>query len=306
MARKSTPKGTKAAATKRAKTRPTRKTQLAAAAAADAGPFDITKAVTADPALAAQIKAKAGLAYEPGAPASAAAATSAAAAVKPGKERWPVKTGQDKQRPDVGVKPGTTQHIIVDTTVDELIKMKRPKGMTEVTKLAKAFQAKRAVPVETTVWRITATVTAVKNEADGDLHLALQGKSGETMIAESTRPDAKFIGKNNPWLPAIKNVRAAIEGELRTALAGVQLVLDTEGKLVPPDSFESSRMTSAALAAPVDAAAALDAGLSFKARIKPRDAQLTGVGFFDKVHGQLGVASTNGVELHPLLDFKWL
>jgi hypothetical protein len=160
--------------------------------------------------------------------------------------------------------------------------------------------------VELTVWRITAQVTAVKNEDDGDLHLALQGESGETMIAESSRPDTKFLGKKNPWLPAIRNTRAAIEGELNAALSGINLVLGSDGKFVPPESFESSRLAAAAVGPPIDAAAALAQGLNFKARIKPRKARLTGVGFFDKVHGQLGVASTNGIELHPLLDFEWL
>jgi hypothetical protein len=32
-------------------------------------------------------------------------------------------------------------------------------------------------------------------------------------------------------------------------------------------------------------------------------ATITGVGFFDKKHGQRGVAD-NGIELHPLLAFK--
>jgi hypothetical protein len=34
-------------------------------------------------------------------------------------------------------------------------------------------------------------------------------------------------------------------------------------------------------------------------------AQITGVGFFDRVHGQDGVAQTNGIELHPVLGIKW-
>jgi hypothetical protein len=37
-----------------------------------------------------------------------------------------------------------------------------------------------------------------------------------------------------------------------------------------------------------------------------RAARITGVGFFDRVHGQAGVASTNGIELHPVLGVEWL
>lgn len=279
-------------------------TRASAASDTEVQPFDPDKAVVASAALADRIKAAARLGYAPAPPVAAAA--KAAAAVKPGKERWPVKTGQDSAATQVGLAPGTKQHVIVDTTVEELVKMARPKGMKVVTSNQKAFQSKRAPPVELTVWRVTAQVTAVKNEDDGDLHLALQGESGETMIAESARPDPKFLGKQNPWLPAIRKVRTAIEGELSAALSGISLVLGSDGKFVPPDSFEPSRLASAAVGPSVDAAAALAQGLNFKARIKPRKARLTGVGFFDRVHGQLGVASTNGIELHPLLDFEWL
>jgi len=34
--------------------------------------------------------------------------------------------------------------------------------------------------------------------------------------------------------------------------------------------------------------------------------RITGVGFFDKVHGQMGVALLNGIELHPILKIEWL
>jgi hypothetical protein len=30
------------------------------------------------------------------------------------------------------------------------------------------------------------------------------------------------------------------------------------------------------------------------------------VGFFDKVHGQMGVSQSNGIELHPVLKIEWL
>jgi hypothetical protein len=35
-------------------------------------------------------------------------------------------------------------------------------------------------------------------------------------------------------------------------------------------------------------------------------ADLEGVGFFDEIHGQRGVAETNGIELHPVLRFQAL
>jgi hypothetical protein len=41
-----------------------------------------------------------------------------------------------------------------------------------------------------------------------------------------------------------------------------------------------------------------------KSRFKDADLKVTvtGVGFFDKIHGQRGVSTTNGIELHPVLS----
>ena len=40
---------------------------------------------------------------------------------------------------------------------------------------------------------------------------------------------------------------------------------------------------------------------TFQTKIRATKATLIGVGFFDRLHGQLGVAP-NGIELHPVLD----
>jgi len=45
---------------------------------------------------------------------------------------------------------------------------------------------------------------------------------------------------------------------------------------------------------------------TFKTRVSPTAARITGVGFFDKVHGQMGVSLLNGIELHPILKIEWL
>jgi hypothetical protein len=46
--------------------------------------------------------------------------------------------------------------------------------------------------------------------------------------------------------------------------------------------------------------------LTFKTQVPPTKARITGVGFFDKVHGQDGVSQANGIELHPVLKIEWL
>ena len=45
---------------------------------------------------------------------------------------------------------------------------------------------------------------------------------------------------------------------------------------------------------------------AFKTRITPTRARLTGPAFFDKVHGQMGVSQSNGIEIHPVLKVEWL
>jgi len=45
---------------------------------------------------------------------------------------------------------------------------------------------------------------------------------------------------------------------------------------------------------------------AFKTQVSPTRARLTGVGFFDKVHGQTGVSQFNGIELHPVLKIEFL
>jgi hypothetical protein len=45
---------------------------------------------------------------------------------------------------------------------------------------------------------------------------------------------------------------------------------------------------------------------TFKTQVTPTRARITGVGFFDKVHGQMGVSQLNGIELHPVLKIEWL
>jgi hypothetical protein len=45
---------------------------------------------------------------------------------------------------------------------------------------------------------------------------------------------------------------------------------------------------------------------TFKTAIPSTRARITGVGFFDQVHGQTGVSKLNGIELHPILKVEFL
>ena len=224
--------------------------------------------------------------------------------VAPGVDRWPVKTGTDD---DVG----QVKAKIVDTTVEELIRLPRPNDMVPPTAKFPKYQSTRATPTEATVWRLTADVIAIKEEADGDYHLVLQGASGETMIAEIPLPKSNFVASTSPWFADIKAARAAADTNLvqKVVPAGF---LPMNGMLMPPGAFTTPPAAPPqppqSFVAPVEgleAAAAQDVVTPFKTKVKPTTAVVTGVGFFDAVHGQSGVAPNTGIELHPVLKIEF-
>jgi hypothetical protein len=85
-----------------------------------------------------------------------------------GSERWSVKTLSD------------ADSSRVDLT-------KRPRTIAELNALAEpsSLPASGRVAAELQVYRVTGTVTYVSNEDDGDIHLALEGSDGSTLIAEA-------------------------------------------------------------------------------------------------------------------------
>lgn len=233
---------------------------------------------------------------------------------KPGVERWPVKTGTDINVALVGKNIVGGQSLgagIVPATVEELILMGRPVGMRPVSKsFDSGFHATRLGVVERTVWQIEGDVTVLKLEKDGDYHLVIQGASGETMIAEVPTPTKEFIGES-PWLANIKAARQKIDDKLVSHLAPQNFV-QMAGTLVPRDSLPPELATHA-LPPPVEVLSFVtpqDGGEipmpTFKTKVKATPVRITGVGFFDRVHGQAGVSQFNGIELHPALKVEFL
>jgi hypothetical protein len=266
-----------------------------------------TLQIVAD-AVAIKIKQAAGIPTGPTAARTIPAPTLTEAATKPGVERWPVKTGQDPDRDQVGknviagvdLGPG-----IVVATVDELIAAPRPADMPNPNQLYNSYQSRRAAPVETTIWRLDVTVTAMKLELDGDYHLVLQSASGETMIGEVPTPTAQFIG-DCPWLANIKDARQAVDDKFVSHLSPAAFV-PYGNKLVPREAVSSA--AGAALPMPdsfLPSAAGGPPPQTFKTQVPATRARITGVGFFDMVHGQMGVSQSNGIELHPVLKIEWL
>jgi hypothetical protein len=88
-----------------------------------------------------------------------------------GSERWSVKTFSDPDR----FKVDLTRRY---RTIKQLNNLIRPAHRP----------ANGRTPDELKVYRVTATVTTSINEDDGDIHLALMGSDGSTLIAEAPEP----------------------------------------------------------------------------------------------------------------------
>jgi hypothetical protein len=234
---------------------------------------------------------------------------------KPGVERWPVKTGTDSDNALVAKNVIGGQSMgagIVEATVEELIRIPRPPGMRPATtNFDNTFHDTRLGVVERVVWQVDAEITALKQEADGDYHLVLRGATGETMVAEVPTPRPPFVDSSSPWLANIKVARQAVDDKLVSKLSPRDFV-QMNGYLVPKDSLPPA-MQQQAMAPPagllsfVTPPEGQDQPLAaFKTAVPLTKARITGVGFFDQVHGQMGVALLNGIELHPVLKVEWL
>ena len=230
----------------------------------------------------------------------------------PGRYRWPVKTGTDQDVAKVGKNVIAGKDLgagIVPATLEELVLAPRPSDMPVVTQAYPAYNAKREAPVETTLWRVDATITAMSLEQDGDYHLVLQGASGETMIAEIPTPTPQFVG-TSPWINNIGQARKAIDDKFVTHLAPAAFV-PMGNKLVPREAISRPLESiptapESFLPPPEDASQKPPPRQPFKTQVPPTKARITGVGFFDTVHGQAGVSQFNGIELHPVLKVEWI
>ncbi len=162
-----------------------------------------------------------------------------------GTERWPVKTGADRDAGKVSTDPQ-------DSTVAELTDLHAPPNPNS--------RKSSRFPAELKTYRITAVLTLIKKETDEDYHIVIADPDDEelTMIVESVAPGCT---KGSSFTQEIQNVRKAIDQKL----------------------------------GPI--------GKKKKINLKI-PVTVTGIGFFDPIHGQEGVGP-NGVELHPILDITF-
>src|SRR5215469_13670976 len=131
----------------------------------------------------------------------------------------------------------------------------------------------RSDGAEKTVWQLTATLRTFRSESDGDYHLVIADDQGNTIIAEIPNPGD--ITTPSYFAEQIATARVAFDNHF-------QIVEN--------------------ISTPTPAAALAAAGTpqpQFQQAAVP--VTLTGIGFFDFNHGQLGVAP-NAIELHPVIN----
>jgi hypothetical protein len=270
--------------------------------------LDPNKLPVVSPELAMRIKSAA-IARAPAMPPSEA--PPAEKPIKPGVERWPVKTGADQDVDRVGKNDfaGPGSGGIVETTVEELISLPRPDDMSDIHGFQQDFQDRRAEPVEFVIWRLQADITVIKKEADGDLHIVLQGDSGRTMVAEAPIPRPPFLQPDCPWMDAITEVRKRIAAQFGPSFVGLPLkpldskMLMPAAPIAPPAPPPAS--PGGLLTVPPATIEAFESLPPFESKVPQTPVTVTGVGFFDRVHGQTGVALKNGIELHPILAVEF-
>jgi hypothetical protein len=125
------------------------------------------------------------------------------------------------------------------------------------------------------------------------------------MIGEIPTPRAPFVQAGSPWLANMKAARKAVDDKLVSPLSPASFA-PMGNKLVPRESMMEQPQALPPAAESFTTPAQGAAAPAFKTRVPPTPARITGVGFFDKVHGQMGVSQSNGIELHPILQIEWL
>ena len=122
-----------------------------------------------------------------------------------GSERWSVKTFSDGDRFKVSLTKRSR-------TIKQLNTLVRPIG---------SLPANGRVPAELKTYKVTATVTFIANENDSDIHLALLGSDGSTMIAEAPEPACSRFARDRAAINAARLVAQVIQVSDKVVAAGI-------------------------------------------------------------------------------------
>jgi hypothetical protein len=131
-------------------------------------------------------------------------ASAASLRVLCGTERWSVKTLSDGDRWQVDLTPRYR-------TIKQLNALTKPAHLP----------ANGRVADERKVYRVTATVFATITEDDGDIHLALRGGDGSTMIAEAPEPACTVGARDRPEIKAARLAAQDVQPGEKVTAAGV-------------------------------------------------------------------------------------
>lgn len=153
------------------------------------------------------------------------------------------------------------------TTIPDLTALQLPAALVGVSETPPG--PGRQPGVESTVYTLDVWLLRCHPETDGDYHLVLSDGAGNSMIGEI--PDPAQVDANSPFLAQIRSTRQAFEARF-PALQSLAQMPAVQGR---PGLVEINQQV-----------------------------HLTGIGFFDFVHGQDGVAA-NGIELHPVIGITF-
>jgi len=123
--------------------------------------------------------------------------TFAQSGVCAGEERWSVKTLADTEASKVSKAP-------VEKTVADMVALQRPADVNK--------DLPRTPGIEMTTYKIAATLTLYKEEADRDYHLVLEDNDDHTMIAEIPDPEC---AKNSSLLEQITKARQEFDSKFK-------------------------------------------------------------------------------------------
>lgn len=77
------------------------------------------------------------------------------------------------------------------------------------------------MPAELKTYRVTGTVTYTATEDDGDIHLALQGTDGSTLIAEAPEPACTTFARDRSAIKAARLAAQDVQIGDKVTAAGV-------------------------------------------------------------------------------------
>jgi len=187
-----------------------------------------------------------------------------------GKERWGPKDGTDSQAQNIDLTNITEEHVTDLVTISE---PQLPGGNTT-----------RIVPDETHVYRVQARLVKWGHETDSDYHLVLTDDTlkytDETAHPPIPPTGHSFIGEvPDPSCFSGSDGSFGSQTPFADGIISARQTMDHRF----PNADQSGKWNDGA-GAPVE---------------------ITGIGFFDRPHGQLGRAPNN-IEIHPILSIRFL